>query len=512
MNKILIGAIGASVVVVAACGGGSGSTGSSATPARTATVTRGTITGFGSVVINGVHFDTSRAAISVDGATGKAQDDLSVGQRVTIRGTVDDNGNHFATEVEYEAELHGLIESIDPVAGSFVALGQTIVVDTATLFNGVTDLSGLAVGNPVEVSGSRQADGSILASYVELEAARAEAELKGPVAALDATAKTFTIGTQVIDFSAATITPASLVLANGTEVEVHGSLNGTVLVATRIKQEHDFGGNGGGDDKGLGAELEGPVRNLAADGSSFTVDSTLVTVNASTTYRDGTAATLAEGVKVEVKGVIQADGSLLASRVEFKAGGHQSGHGGSGSNSGSNGGGSNSGSGSGGSSDDNGGGSVASGGQLDGAISAIDSVAQTITVLGVKIAVADTTVYRDKRDGVRTFGFASLAVGDMIEVAVSEGAAGLTATRLERQKSNARSEVRGALDSFDGVNETLVIAGVAVDASAATYQINDARVSATDFYAALSVGNKVKAKGSDNGSGLTATEVELDRD
>jgi hypothetical protein len=132
-------------------------------------------------------------------------------------------------------------------------------------------------------------------------------------------------------------------------------------------------------------------------------------------------------------------------------------------------------------------------------------------VLGVQILVADATVYRDQRDQVRSFGCASLVVGDVVEVAYGEAGSVLTATRLEREKSDTRNEVRGALDGFAGTNETLVIAGVAVDGTAASCQINDASVSAIDFYVALAVGDKLKARGSDNGHGLLATEIELDR-
>jgi len=480
MNKTLLGALAASVVA-SACGGGGSTT--SPTPATTSVVSHGTITGFGSVIIDGVRYDTSRAAFSVDGASGRSQDDLSVGQRVTVRGSISDDGSRSAGEVEYEAELHGIVSSVDVAAGSFVALGQTIVTDASTIFSGIADLSGLAASDYVEVSGNRSADGSILATYVEKESARSELEVKGSVSALDTVQKTFSIGSQAVDYSTATV-PASFTLANGSFVEVKGALSGGVLVATRVSREDDLRS----DDRGDLAEVEGVVRELASDSSSFLIGPTRVTVSASTIYEDGTAATLVDGVKLEAKGIVQADGSLAASKIEFKQRG-----------------------GNGGGDDDNDG-TFGRDAKVEATITAINSAARSFTVLGVSVAVADTTIYRDSRDRVRTFGFAQLTVGDFVELGLIETDGVLTASKVERDDSDSRVFVQAAVDSVNSATESLVIAGVAVDASNALYQFDDATVSAETFYAEVAVGAKVKAKGSYNGTTLVATEVELDLD
>lgn len=486
MNKALLGALAASVVA-SACGGGGSTTSPTPTPAATSVVSHGTITGFGSVIIDGVRYDTSRAAFSVDGNSGRTQDDLSVGQRVTVRGSIRDDGSRSAGEVEYEAELHGIVSSVDVAAGRFVALGQTIVTDASTIFSGIADLSGLAASDYVEVSGNRSADGSILASYVEKESARSELEVKGSVSGLDSVQKTFSIGSQSVDYSNATI-PAGFTLANGSFVEVKGALSGGVLVATRVSREDDLRS----EDRGGFAEVEGVVRELASDSSSFLIGPTRVTVSAATRYEDGTAATLVEGVKLEAKGIVQADGSLAASKIEFKQRGRN-------------------GNGNGGGDDDNDG-TFGRDAKVEATITAINSAARSFTVLGVSVAVADTTIYRDSRDRVRTFGFAQLTVGDFVELGLIETDGVLTASKVERDDSESRVFVQAALDSVNSATESLVIAGVAVDASNALYQFNDETVSAETFYAEVAVGAKVKAKGSYNGSTLVATEVELDLD
>lgn len=478
MNQPLLGALAASLVVVTACGGG-GASSTGAAPAATAVVSHGTITGFGSVIIDGLRYETSRAQFSVDGTSGRSQDDLSVGQRVTVRGTINDDGSRSAGEVAYEAELHGIVASVDLAAGSFVALGQTIVVDASTIFSGVSDLSGLAADNYIEVSGSRTADGSILASYVEKESARSELEVKGVVLELDATLKQLTIGSQLVDYSTATV-PTGLTLANGSFVEVKGTLVGSVLMATRIAQEDDFRSG----DRGTLAEVEGLVGALAEDRGSFRIGPTLVTVSGSTVYEGGSAAPLVEGVKLEAKGTVQADGSLAATRIEFKLSSHGGG-------------------------DDNGG-TFGAEAKIQATITALDASARNFSVLGVTVKVADTTVYRDSRDEVRSFGYSGLAVGDYVELGLVEIAGELTASKVERDDNDSRQLVQAAVDSIDAVGEVLAIAGIAVDASTASYKFNDATVSAEQFYATVAVGSKLKAKGSYNGTMLVATEVELD--
>lgn len=476
MNKISSAALAASLVLTA-CGGGGGNTATSSTPAQAQSiVTHGTITGFGSVIVQGVHYDTSKAEFELDGSGGKRQDDLSVGQRVTIVGRVDDRGNHLADRVEYEAELHGSVTAIDLAAQRFTALGQTIVVDDATVYRGLTDLSGLAVGDAIEVSGSRAADQSILASFVKKEDARAEAELKGSISALDSSARRFSIGSQTIDYANATVLPAGFTPANGATVEVKGRLQSGIVIASRVQQDDDLGS---GRSAGVAAELEGLVSGLAADRGSFMIDATRVVVSSATRYEGGSQSTLADGQKLEVKGAVQADGSVAASKIEFKQGGFAAG---------------------------------GAKGSLDGSITQIDAAAKTITVLGVVVSTADATVYRDKRDDLRTFGFANLVVGDYVEVAFSKAGSVLTASKLERQRPDSRSLIKSTVDRFNEATASIVIAGVQVDSSAARYQINEAQVSSTEFFAALQVGAKVKAKGSFSGSTLSATEVELDQD
>ncbi|SHG81420.1 hypothetical protein SAMN04488068_1495 [Hydrocarboniphaga daqingensis] len=463
---------------IAACGGGGGSDSSSTptTPSGTTTpvVMSGPITGFGSVIVNGVRFDVSSAAFKIDDSSG-GQDDLSVGQIVTIAGTLDDRGNRSASEVVYGSEIKGPVQSIDLANRRFVALGVTVVVSDATIFRNLTGLDALAVGNFVEVSGYPNAsNGTLEASYVEKEDNTSQARLRGSVAALDTAQKRFTIGTTTVDYANATLDPSSLTLADGLSVEVRGSVGAdAVLRASRIKSRKGFDVS---DDRRNGkAEVEGLVSSV--DGSRFVVNGVTVTISNSTVYERGTAADIVVGARLEAEGAVQADGSVVASKIEFKVNGG------------------------------NGGGRD---GRIYGTIEAVDATAGTIKLLNTTVKTNTSTIYEDDRDKIKTFQFAGLSVGDYVEIGFVIAGSDVLATRVERDDAETRSEVRGPVSSFDAVTEQLVIIGVAVDASSARYQRGEAVITQDEFYAALTAGAEVKAKGSYSPTTLKATEVELE--
>jgi hypothetical protein len=101
-------------------------------------------------------------------------DGLAAGQVVTI--TVDLNGSRATLvdreddEDEDEAEVTGRIESITPP--SLRVSGRVVVTNSSTRIERDDDriaLTDLRLGERVEVEGSRQADGSILARKIEAE-------------------------------------------------------------------------------------------------------------------------------------------------------------------------------------------------------------------------------------------------------------------------------------------------------------------------------------------------------
>ena len=126
---------------LSACGGGGGGGGTNPPPAGgggndgggggTGGITRtgvavavGSISGFGSIIVNGIEYDTSSAIFTIDDNPG-SQDDLSVGHVVAVRGTInDDNTNAVATSVDFGDLVEGPVSSVDTVNNTLVVLGK----------------------------------------------------------------------------------------------------------------------------------------------------------------------------------------------------------------------------------------------------------------------------------------------------------------------------------------------------------------------------------------------------
>jgi hypothetical protein len=107
----------------------------------------------------------------------------------------------------------------------------------------------------------------------------------------------------------------------GDHVQARGAMEGTTLVATEIKVQDTGRDNDDDDDVD---EFEGVISGLSATAGcpvvTFNLGTTRVTTSAATLFDDVTCATLADNMFVEVHGIRQSDGSILATRVDAEAG------------------------------------------------------------------------------------------------------------------------------------------------------------------------------------------------
>ena len=201
----------------------------------------GPISTFGSVVVNGVRYDTTSTTITVDGQPA-TQSDLRVGQVVVVKGEVDDNQTTgTADEIHFEENVKGPVQSIDIATSRLVVLGQTVITGPDTSFDDniqPASLDGLSVGDLVEVSGQTMADGSIVAARIEMKPAGTAFEVHGTVSNLDGANFRFSINALTVDYSAATLDdfPGGQI-SNGDFVEAKGNaLNGNgALTANQVE-------------------------------------------------------------------------------------------------------------------------------------------------------------------------------------------------------------------------------------------------------------------------------------
>jgi hypothetical protein len=213
-----------------------------------------------------------------------------------------------ASEISFGSALLGPVSAVDTVAKSLVVLGQTVlVVDTTVLDDRlVGGFAGITVGTVLEVHGTIDATtGAITATRIEPSAAAAGFKIRGIVANLDSTAMTFTIGTALISYAG--VTPAPAGLANGQLVRVRlqttqvaGAWVATRLspAAPRVEDADE-------------AEIEGTITAFTSS-TSFSVNG--IPVDASTAQFPNGSTGIVLGAHVEVEGA-SSNGVVVATKV-----------------------------------------------------------------------------------------------------------------------------------------------------------------------------------------------------
>ncbi len=432
----------------------------------------GPINGFGSVIVNGVAYETGSAEIIADGQV-VAESALKVGQIVLVSAT-SDGTTLSADRIVYDDNLEGPIESVDAVGGVLTILGQTIRVNSVTSFDpdipGRT-LEGLSVGDVVEISGYVNSSQEIVATRIELEDDQGSYEVTGIVTNLDSVAMTFSINNLVVDYSQASLDDFGTgQISDGDIVEVEGDQFGTSgeLIADSVELEDDIRDNEDIDDSDV--EIEGLITRFVST-TDFDVSGIPVTTNGNTQYDDGTAADLALDVLIEVDGRFNGDGVLVADEIDFEEFGVL---------------------------------------EIDALVDDVDTAAGRVTLLGIAVEINDETRMEDDTDAkVRPFSISDINVGDWLEIRGYEDEPGsnlLTATRLERDDADDEASIQGF--ATDVVNPGFRILGLDIDTDGNTEFSN---VSSSEFFATAE-GRLVEVDGNLNGTRFLATQVEFEEE
>jgi hypothetical protein len=480
-NKLFL--VFLTLFLMSACGGGGGSSATTPPvvtppPPPTGGITRtgvafavGPITGFGSVIVNGVRYDTSGALFTKDGVDA-FQEDFEVGHTVVVKGTIDDdNTNAFATNVDFSDNVEGRVTDFDVETNTFVVLGQTVFLGTGLSRDDScpTELQDF-VGVVVEVSGSVDDDGVIVATRIECKDVLGEMEVTGTVSNLDVDTKKFNINALVVDYNGAAMDNFSGSIANDDPVEAKGTeLGGTnddELIATRV----EFKGPRFDTAEGDHLEIEGFITDFTDD-RMFTVSDQPVVTTDTTDFEGGERADLRLNLKVEVEGETDADNILVATKVQIKA-----------SNA------------------------VRVTGIVDGVeVPDVTVDAGTLVVLGITITVDSLTTRKEDKSaaGLESLSLMDIQIGQYVEVRGQEAPGDvdngqpevvLAASLLEREDPRDRTELRGFVETVgEDPPRSLTILGVTVTTDNNTIYRDEAEQSmdVDDFWLAVSVGTLV---------------------
>ena len=451
----------AAAALLAACGGGGGSpdggiggTGGGGGGGIGGTgVAYGTITGFGSVWVNGVRYESSTTVFKRDDDNA-SQSDLRVGMVARVEGS-----GTTATTITVDSALKGRVEAVS--GDQFTVMGQTVQADAQTAFeDGVRPV----VGDYVEVHGLPVQAGVIAAGYIERKSALATPPyvVTGFVASQNAANGTLTIGTLTVQYASADLSDMPAGTWVGALVEIKGTacagnpVCGT-LTASKIEPA------GPRISSSAKAEIEGFVASLTADG--FMLGGQRVVLTAGTQFEDGLASDLVVGAKVEVEGPI-VDGVLTATKVEFED-------------------------------------SV----RIEADVATV--VGDRITFNGLPGIEVQVTALTELDDGV---SLDQLQPGQHVRLKARVASGGVVvASELELRSADSDVELRGPVTAFADPQFTLL--GLVIDTagrSDSAFRDDEVAIGRAAFFAALGNGRVVAVKGTAGSGTVVWSEFELE--
>lgn len=423
-------------------------------------VSRGVITGFGSVYVNGIEYDTAAANIVIDNRRA-IEEQLRVGQVVTVRGGVDEQDRTgIAAEVDYDTAIGGPVELVDVGARKLRILGQMVRVTAATRFGAeFGSLAGIDTGVSASISGYSDAAGTVVATRIDA-GMPAGLEISGNVSVLDPAAMTFQVNGQGVSYSGASLTqfPGGAIAA-GQYVEVRASAIGPFgrLVASEV-EFHDARLPGVAGDA---AAIEGVVTRLDSS-SDFDVAGQPVITGSATRFEYGLASDVAPGLVLAVVGRLGVDGVLAAERIIMQPEPTLT---------------------------------------LAATAGAIDVAGQVLTLLGVPVQVTERTSFVDgSTAALRAFSLSDVAVGDYLEVRAFAADDALIAVSVDRADP-AAVEIAGTVAAIH--DNGIEVLGVLVQTTPETViAAGSIALSEAGFYELVQPGMSVQATGVVIGDGL----------
>lgn len=442
----------------------------------------GIITGFGSIFVNGIEWETDVASITVD-EQAATENDLALGMRVVVVGDLDASGTGGAAlSVVFDEDLKGPIVSIavnaDGDAADLEILGQVVRIDrTLTVFEN-TAFDSLAVDDVIEVSGFPDDQGRLRATRVELEGTltigSTEVELEGVVSGFDGVSS-FQIGSITVNFDpAGTMTELDDLpsgVQDGVRLEVEGTLTAqNTIFADEIEPADEID-----DSDASFASLEGVIDNFNSL-SDFEVNGVAVDASGAT-LNPLTPTSYFDGAFVEAKGSFMG-GVLIATSLERR------------------------------------GNEVEIHAEVR-ANSDVDATGGSLVLVGIPIITTSGTLFDDERDDLDSFDLSNVVAGDFVEVrGYVDSSGNVVALRIDRE-DNDDVILQGPVQGVDPVSQSFTILGVLIPVNSNTEfeDENDSPIGLSDFFNQVQSGDLLKVKDDSDGDDTRidiADEVEFE--
>lgn len=421
------------------------------------------------------------------------------GMQIRARGVPQGDGSVLADRVDEREpgsgsmgggtqRFTGILESVDAGSGLLKVNGVTVETTAFTGYEGLdglpTTIAGLAVGDVVKVGGTPIPSGSILAGEIEIEDDLGggnlafDVKFEGLIGAIDAGAGTMTVAGNLVTTNAQTryedadgepLTFGAFIVGNYVGVKANTQADGSFLAVQIELKTATPGAN-------HNTELRGFIETMDLGTGTFTVNAVTVTTTGSTVFLDDNNATIgigdfAAGNLVEVEGLLQADGSIVATK--FKREGDNF--------------------------DDNPVGDT----RLFGQIDTIDAGTGTLTMVGQTVTTDASTVVLNNAGIAITFG--DLAVGQTVEAEGFLQATGeILARKIKREDGAFRvggtnMTIHGAVASTNTGAGTLVIRGKTIQTNGSTVLTN--KVGAPITLGSLLIGDFVVVHGDGQAGG-----------
>lgn len=477
-------------LALCACGGSSGSSTSlsgidgSGAPVVAGTVsTTGAINGFGSVIVNGVHYNSDKANILINGET-SSELNLRAGYQVKITGSIAKDGTATADKIEFRPDLLGTITAIDLNTQQLSLLGRQVQVSASTLFDSAISpnyLNGLAVGDSVLISGAVDDQGIINATRIE-RSTPAQQQISGSIAQLNTANRSLVIAGTNVDYSTAELLEVdNKGLQLGDKVSIYGQFeaaSGSFKATKVIRLNQSL------DTSIKLADLEGFIGSVLA-ANEFKLLGLLCKTTATTQFENGTLADLRLGAAVRLTGAVNSQGEVVVQKLEFKK---------------------------------------ISNNEIVGEVSNITLVNPTgnlaavvtgsLMINNTTIVTTAKTLFEDNsRDLLHRFNFSSIRIKDFLKVSGFTNDQGLfIAVKIQRDELKTDDlsvlQFNGLISAAQAPSFTLFEQTIYTDSNTEIRNFSGQILSEADFYAQAN-GKRVAVQGTLINGKFTATSIRL---